>query len=378
MTKLSFYYSPGACSLASHILLHETGEPFTAHRVTLAKGEHLLPDFLAINPRARVPALRIGEEVVTENAAILAWLGDRCGLLPPAGSLDRIRALEWLAWLTSTVHIGFAQVWRGARFSDDTSQHDAIRRSGIATIARHFAEIEARIAGEHALASGYSVVDANLLPFYRWGSRVGFDMRARFPRWTAHTERMLDRPAVQATIAAEEIEMWPAADPFVAALTPVATPPLAIRGYDHVGVRVSERARALRFYGALGFAPEPGEGGVERRAVGLINAAGVRVNLIFNGEPDPHGRNVLMDVPEKRPGWTHPAFTVERLDDVLAWAAGQGVTITEGPVSWGRRRVCFLRDPDGNVLEFDELLPPPGDATSLANPARATANGAAI
>jgi catechol 2,3-dioxygenase-like lactoylglutathione lyase family enzyme len=130
----------------------------------------------------------------------------------------------------------------------------------------------------------------------------------------------------------------------------------ALIGYDHVGVRVADRGRSLAFYAALGFAPEPGEGGVDSRAVGLINAQGVRINLIFNGQPPPDGRNVLMDVVEKWPGWTHPAFVVDDLDEVLAWAHANSIPITEGPVLWGRRRVCFLRDPDGNVIEFDELL----------------------
>ena len=96
--------------------------------------------------------------------------------------------------------------------------------------------------------------------------------------------------------------------------------------------------------------------GASRRAVGLINDKGVRINLIFNGQATPDGRNVLMDVAEKWPGWTHPAFVVSDLDSVLKWARSHDVAITEGPGLWGRRRVCFLRDPDGNVLEFDELL----------------------
>jgi catechol 2,3-dioxygenase-like lactoylglutathione lyase family enzyme len=129
-----------------------------------------------------------------------------------------------------------------------------------------------------------------------------------------------------------------------------------IVSYDHVGVRVVDRARSLAFYADLGFLPEPGEGDVTGRAVGLINADGVRVNLIMNGIAPPDGRNVLMDWGVKWPGWTHPAFVVDNLDDVLAWAAARAIVVTEGPVVWGRRRVCFLRDPDGNVLEFDELL----------------------
>jgi catechol 2,3-dioxygenase-like lactoylglutathione lyase family enzyme len=131
---------------------------------------------------------------------------------------------------------------------------------------------------------------------------------------------------------------------------------LNITSYDHMGVRVSDRSRSLAFYGALGFKPEPGEGNVAAHAVGLINAAGVRINLIFNGEPPSDGKNILMDVSTKHPGWTHPAFTVDRLESILEWASDHDVEITQGPVFWGRRRVCFLRDPDRNVLEFDELI----------------------
>jgi len=81
------------------------------------------------------------------------------------------------------------------------------------------------------------------------------------------------------------------------------------------------------------------------------------MNLILNGQPTPQGDNVLMDRPEKWPGYTHVAFVVERLDDVLSWAAAADIPITEGPVDWGRRITCFLRDPDRNVLEFNELKP---------------------
>jgi catechol 2,3-dioxygenase-like lactoylglutathione lyase family enzyme len=136
---------------------------------------------------------------------------------------------------------------------------------------------------------------------------------------------------------------------------PTASKPRII-SYDHVGVRVVDRVRSLAFYAELGFLPEPREGSIEGRAIGLINAGGVRVNLIMNGIAPPNGRNVLMDVDAEWPGWTHPAFVVEDLQSVVEWAIASAIKITEGPVVWGRRRVCFLRDPDGNVLEFDELL----------------------
>ena len=126
---------------------------------------------------------------------------------------------------------------------------------------------------------------------------------------------------------------------------------VSIASYDHVGLRVTDAARALAFYADLGFAVDPDF--TNDRVAEIVNAAGVRMNLIFNGEV--RANNVLLDEPNKWPGYTHAAFIVDRLDDILAWAAERGVTITEGPVDWGRRLTCFLRDPDGNVLEFNEL-----------------------
>lgn len=129
-----------------------------------------------------------------------------------------------------------------------------------------------------------------------------------------------------------------------------------ITSYDHVGIRVSDRRRALSFYASLGF-KEAGPDRPGSTAVYVVNGAGLRIHLICNGEPTEGRRNVLMDVENKWPGVTHPAFVVERLDAVLDWAASNGVAITEGPVEWdGRRRTCFLRDPDGTVLEFNELI----------------------
>jgi catechol 2,3-dioxygenase-like lactoylglutathione lyase family enzyme len=126
---------------------------------------------------------------------------------------------------------------------------------------------------------------------------------------------------------------------------------IAITSYDHVGLRVSNRRRALAFYAELGFDEDPGHS--SERVAEVVNAAGVRMNLIFNAEP--RANNILLDEPNKWPGYTHAAFVVDRLDKILAWAAARGVAITEGPLDWGRRLTCFLRDPDGNVLEFNEL-----------------------
>lgn len=135
---------------------------------------------------------------------------------------------------------------------------------------------------------------------------------------------------------------------------------MRISAYDHVGIRVTDRARALAFYERLGFVVD--EALSNERVAEMTTPQDVRINLIFNGVSTPDGRNILLDHPDKWPGFTHAAFVVDRLQTVLDWARREGVAITEGPVDWGRRLTCFLRDPDGNVLEFNQLVDADGAA----------------
>ena len=134
--------------------------------------------------------------------------------------------------------------------------------------------------------------------------------------------------------------------------------PFAVPSYEHVGIRVSNRAKALEFYERLGWVEVldlP-----EHNANEMLNASGVAINLIFNGDPDTDARNVLQDLANKPPGITHVAFVVDDMEALAAHLTKCDIAITEGPVMIGeRRRVLFVRDPDGNVLEFDELLDGP-------------------
>lgn len=128
---------------------------------------------------------------------------------------------------------------------------------------------------------------------------------------------------------------------------------MRIIAYDHVGLRVTDRARSLAFYCDLGFDVDPKF--TTEQVAEIVSTGGVRMNLIFNGVPTPDGGNMLLDQARKWPGYTHAAFVVESLDEALEWAGKRRIRITEGPVDWGRRLTCFVRDPDGNVLEFNQL-----------------------
>lgn len=205
----TLYYSPGACSLASHLVLEELGRPYDTVKVDLREGAHLKPEYLAINPHARVPTLKIGSFVLTECPAILAYL-DRThpdAQLLPEDPAQEARALSLMSWLASSVHIAFAQIWRAPRFSDDAATHPSIQAKGRAAVQGYFGEIDALLRGDGwALGRHYSVLDAYLLVFERWGYRIGFDMSA-WPNLVAHLQRMATRPATQRVVAAEGIDL---------------------------------------------------------------------------------------------------------------------------------------------------------------------------
>ena len=129
----------------------------------------------------------------------------------------------------------------------------------------------------------------------------------------------------------------------------------SIKAYEHVGIRVTNREAAVKFYEKLGWKEETDL--PEHTANEMVNDAGVYINLIFNGIKREGNKNILIDEPIKHPGCTHPAFIVDDLDDMMDMLEREKINISEGPVIYNdRRRVIFIRDPDGNVLEFDEII----------------------
>ncbi len=212
MTARTLYYAPGACSLAAHIVLEETGAPFETIRLDLAKGDQRAPEYLAVNERGRVPALYEEGWVLTENAAILRHLARTnpdAGMLPDDPRQQAI-VDEWLAWLSTAHHIAFAHIRRPERYSADDATYPEIRARGAETFGDLCTMTEVRLSnGGWALGERYSIVDPYLLVFWVWarGPALGFDMPQRFPAWTAHARRLAERPAVQRAFAREGLAL---------------------------------------------------------------------------------------------------------------------------------------------------------------------------
>ena len=213
MTAFRLYHSPGACSLSVHIALEEIGCDYAASRVTVAKGENKLPEYLSVNPRGKVPALWVcdekGERVLTELIAILVYLAQRYpdkSLLPLQGE-DFARALEWMSWLGTAVHMtGTRTIIRPGGFVDDEACQEKIREAGRARVTAAYEDMNERLAGRPwALGEHYSFVDSLLVVYYRWGLKVGMDVRAQFPEYTRVMDKALARPAVRRAIDQEGI-----------------------------------------------------------------------------------------------------------------------------------------------------------------------------
>ena len=209
---IALYYSPGSCSLAPHIVLHEIGQPFELRRFATAERANYSGDYLAVNPKGRIPALQIDGFVLTENPAILAYLGrrfPRAGLYPSDAAETEARCLELLAWSSNTVHVAYAQLFRPERFVPNEQHFAPVKESGRLNYERCLADIE-KILQRHEYAVGpqFTVVDPFWLVFYRWGMRSSYDMRSRFPAYTAYAERLCSRPSVQRALSAEGISVW--------------------------------------------------------------------------------------------------------------------------------------------------------------------------
>jgi glutathione S-transferase len=198
---MKLYYAPGACSLAPHIALREAGLAFTLEPVDLgAKKAKGGADYRAINAKGVVPALLLDDsEVLTEGAAILQYVADQApgsGLAPPAGSRERYRLQEWLNYIATELHKGFAPLFK-------PNTPDAYKAVVKENLARQFAYLDGKLAGRTALTDApFTIADAYLFTILNWSNFLKIDL-APYPNVRAFMARVAARPKVKEALQAE-------------------------------------------------------------------------------------------------------------------------------------------------------------------------------
>ena len=203
---LTLFYAPGACSMAAHIALEESGEKYEAKRLDLSKGEQRAADYMRIHPLGRVPALKLDDgSPLTENTAILPFLGKRFGLWP-TDPVKEARALSVVGFFAASVHPANAHVGRPERYTEDKSAFAGLQAMGKKTFHEYMKQIDGMYAGREWLSDKYSVLDAYAFVFYVWGVRRELPM-AELKNYSAFKDRMLKRPAVQRVVADEGIKL---------------------------------------------------------------------------------------------------------------------------------------------------------------------------
>ncbi len=200
---LTLYFSPGACSLASHIGLEETGAPYEAKPILLAKQQQRTEAYLKINPRGKVPALNADAKILVENTAILTYLARRFAekKLMPA---EEARCIATMCWFSSIVHPSYQHSRRPERFADGEAAQAAVKETGRKSFWANCQEIDSMLQGKDwIMGSQYTLVDPYALVFYGWGVVGGFPMM-ELGAYTAWRERMMKRPTVSKTVESEQ------------------------------------------------------------------------------------------------------------------------------------------------------------------------------
>ena len=203
---MTLYFSPGACSLASHIGLEETGAPYEIKPILLAKRQQRTEAYLKINPRGKVPALSVDGKILVENTAILTYLARRFPekRLMPTDPAEEARCIGTMCWFSSVVHPSYQRFHRPERFADGEQAQAAVKENGRKLFWANLQEIDSMIQGnDWVMGREFTAVDGYALVFYGWGLRSGFPV-TELSAYTAWQERMMKRPTVKKSVESEE------------------------------------------------------------------------------------------------------------------------------------------------------------------------------
>ena len=211
---VELYFAPGACSFVPHVGLEivkaATGRDFTPKLVKLHKGEHLTPEYRAMNPDAQVPVVVVEGKPLTQIVAICDWM-DRANpeaKLLPADPWARAQALSRLAWMNNTVHPTFTHVFMPQKFAEGEAARAEIKASAVGKYRKLLARLEGLVAGAAPwlLGANPSFHDAYAFTLLRWGGYAGVDP-AGYPALLAFVERVMALPPVAVVLERERVKL---------------------------------------------------------------------------------------------------------------------------------------------------------------------------
>jgi glutathione S-transferase len=206
-TMLKLYYAPGTCALASHITLEEVGAAYTTERLDFKNNQQNSAEYLAVNPKGRVPALVTDRGILTETPAMLVFIAQsfpQAKLAPFDDAFAFAQAQAFNSYLCSTVHVAHAHKMRGARWATEETSFADMKRKVPQTVGASFALIERNmLRGPWVMGEQYTICDPYLFTLALWLEGDSVDL-ATLPKVADHRRRMSERPAVQKVLAEEK------------------------------------------------------------------------------------------------------------------------------------------------------------------------------
>jgi len=205
---LKLYFAPGTCALATHIALAEAGADYTAERIDFKTNQQQSPEYLAINPKGRVPALVTDRGVLTENVAMLAYIAQtfpKAKLAPVDDpyAFAEVQAIN--SYLSSTVHVAHSHKGRGYRWATEESSFADMKKTIPKSMGAVFALLEQKmLKGPWMMGETYTICDPYLFTLTGWLEGDGVDI-STLPKVADHFKRMKERPAVQKALAEEKV-----------------------------------------------------------------------------------------------------------------------------------------------------------------------------
>jgi glutathione S-transferase len=203
--KLTLYYAPLTCALVPYVTLTEAGAAFDIHNVNTRSGQNRTPEFLAVNPKHKVPVLIIDGEPLTENVAIQIWIARQFpgAKLLPAESRAEIRAISLMAWFASTIHPHLTPNARPQNYCDLPGSEESVKRAGNKLLFEDLALADGLLARREWFFEHFTAPDAYFFWCFRRAISFKLDVSG-FRNCMAHFERVKQRSSVQKVLAYEK------------------------------------------------------------------------------------------------------------------------------------------------------------------------------